>query len=341
MAKVVCLIPKDRFTTTGTVIPDDFHFVFSETRDEDEIVELCRGADFLFVSSGTSFISKNIIQRLDSIRLIQVDGVGHEKVDSQAAAALGLPVANNAGVNAKTVAECTLGMIIALQRRMIMADKWIKEGRYSQLHRRFVSEGMHELAGKKVGLIGLGAIGKELVKMLKAFDTENYYYDLFHQEPETEQELEVTWLSKEEILQTCDIVSLHVPLTAETKNMLNEKALLSMKKSALLLNTSRGEIINQSDLAKVLEMGHLAGIGIDTLHPEPPPSDHPLLNLSPAAAERLLLTPHVAGITIGAFRRMLVWGMENMRRALADQPLRNVVNGVTKARYPGSSVNNP
>lgn len=332
MTKVICLIPQDRFITTDTKIPDDFNFVFSETRDQNEIVELCKDADFLFVSSGTSFISAETIQRLDTIKMIQVDGVGHEKVDSGAAAALGLPVANNAGVNAKTVAECTVGMIIALQRRMILADKWIKEGRYRELHQRFVSEGMHELSGKKIGLIGLGAIGIELVKMLKVFDMEIFYFDIYFKEPEYEKELGISRLSKAEILKTCDIVSLHTPLTEETKNMLDEAALMSMKQTAILINTSRGEIVNQADLAKVLEKGHLAGVGIDTLHPEPPQPNHPLLNLSPAASERLMLTPHVAGITLGAFGRMLTWGMENMRRALANEPLRSVVNGVPKAR---------
>lgn len=332
MTKVICLVPKDRFITTGTKTPDDFEFVFSETRDESEIVKLCKGADFLFVSSGTSFLSAETIQKLDTIKLIQVDGVGHEKVDSKAAAALGLPVANNAGVNAKTVAECTVGMIIALQRRMILADTWIKDGRYKDLHHRFVSEGIHELSGKRVGLIGLGAIGIELVKMLKVFDTEIFYYDLFLKSPECEKELGIRRSSKDEILKTCDIVSLHTPLTEETKNMINETALMAMKPTAILINTSRGEIINQEDLARVLEKGHLAGVGIDTLHPEPPQADHPLINLSVAASERLMLTPHVAGITLGAFGRMLIWGIENMRRALADEPLRSVVNGVTKAR---------
>lgn len=332
MTKVVCLVPRDRFTTTETEIPDDFEFIFSETRDEDEIVQLCRGAEFLFVSSGTSFLSAATIQRLDTIKMIQVDGVGHEKVDSQAAAVLGLPVANNAGVNAKTVAECTLGMIIALQRRMIMADRWIKNGRYGELHRRFVSEGIHELSGKKIGLIGLGAIGIELVKMLKCFDAQICYFDIFFKSPEFEKELGISRSSKDEILRASDIISLHTPLTEETKNMINESALMSMKKNAILINTSRGEIINQADLAKVLEKGHLAGVGIDTLHPEPPEENHPLINLSSAASERLILTPHVAGITLGAFGRMLVWGIENMRRALADEPLRSVVNGIPKAR---------
>lgn len=114
--------------------------------------------------------------------------------------------------------------------------------------------------------------------------------------------------------------------------MINEKALLKMKKSAILINTSRGEIIVQTALAKVLESGHLAGVGIDTIYPEPPSNTHPLLNLSKTAKERIMLTPHIAGVTLGAFKRMLVNSIDNFNRALADEPLINVVNGIPKAR---------
>ena len=332
MAKVVCLVPEDGFITTGVTIPYHLDFVFSETRDETEIVQLCRGADFLFASSGTSYLSAETIKQIDTIRMIQVDGVGYEKVDFKTAAEYGLPVANNAGVNATTVAESALGMIIALQRRFLIADTWIKQGKYHQVHSRFVSEGMHELAEKKVGLIGLGNIGMELAKMLCMFKADVYYYDLFWKSPEVEAKIGLNRMKLDEILTDCDIISLHTPLTEQTRNMIDEKALLKMKQPAILINTSRGETIDQTALAKVLESGHLAGVGIDTIHPEPPPSDHPLLNLSDEAKERVMLTPHIAGITLGAFKKMLVNSMENFNRALADEPLCSVVNEIPKAR---------
>lgn len=331
MAKVISL-PKDRFITTGVTIPHYLDFIFSETRNENEIVELCKYADFIFASSGTTYISAGTIKQINTIRMIQIDGVGYEKVDVEFAAEHNLPVANNAGVNSTTVAESALGMIIALQRRYLIADKWIKQGRYEEMHRRFVAEGLHELADKKVGLIGLGAIGTELAKLLHILNADIYYYDLVWKSPEVEAEIGIKRMTLDDILTECDIVSLHTPLTEQTKNMINEKALLKMKKSAILINTSRGEIIVQTALAKVLESGHLAGVGIDTIYPEPPSNTHPLLNLSKTAKERIMLTPHIAGVTLGAFKRMLVNSIDNFNRALADEPLINVVNGIPKAR---------
>ncbi len=330
--KVVCLVPKERFITTGVRIPEQLSFIFSDTRDEDEIIELCKNASFLFCSSGTSYISESTVEKLNSIRMIQVDGVGYEKIDVRACANNSIPVANNANVNALTVAEAALGMIITLQRRYLVADSYIKARKYQVIHERFVKEGLNELSGRRVGLIGLGAIGIELAKLLIRLEADVYYNDIFWRTPEFEAEIGLKRMTREEIFTECDIISLHVPLTESTRHLIDEKALSMMKKTAILINTARGEVIDQVALVNALESGHLYGVAIDTIHPEPPMDDHPLLNLSEEAKERIMFTPHIAGVTLEAFRRMLLNGIENIIRAIKGEEILNVVNGISKPR---------
>ena len=136
----------------------------------------------------------------------------------------------------------------------------------------------------------------------------------------------------EELLQECDVISLHVPVLPDTINMIGARQLALMKQTALLINTSRGEVVDQEALAEALENGQIYGAAIDTLSPEPPPRGHPLLNLSTEAAARLILTPHIAGTTDEAFTRMLKWSVDNIQRVIDGLPPNNVVNGIQKAR---------
>ena len=260
--------------------------------------------------------------------MIQVDGVGYEKIDVRACANNSIPVANNANVNALTVAEAALGMIITLQRRYLVADSYIKARKYQVIHERFVKEGLNELSGRRVGLIGLGAIGIELAKLLIRLEADVYYNDIFWRTPEFEAEIGLKRMTREEIFTECDIISLHVPLTESTRHLIDEKALSMMKKTAILINTARE---NRSSHFKCRE-SYLYGVAIDTIHPEPPMDDHPLLNLSEEAKERIMFTPHIAGVTLEAFRRMLLNGIENIIRAIKGEEILNVVNGISKPR---------
>jgi len=330
--KVICLVPEQRFTVTGVKIPPHMDFTFANTSDEEEIVRLCKGADYLMANCVSSFLSDATIRKLDTIKYIQVDGAGYEKIDFKTAAKCGLPVANNAGVNAVSVAEAALGMIIALQRRFPMSDIWIKKKKYAELHKILLSEGVGEISDMKIGIIGLGAIGTNLARMLREHEPELVYNDIVWKDKEQEKVLNVSRASFDEIVETCDTVTIHTPLTDLTRNMINEQVLLRMKPNAIFINTSRGPVVDAAAVAKVLEMGRLAGVGIDTMDPEPPGPDHPFVNLSPEAAERVILTPHVAGLTIGAIKRMLQRCLANIDRAEAGIPLHSVVNGVTNAR---------
>jgi phosphoglycerate dehydrogenase-like enzyme len=334
MPTVVSTVPQSRFDLYQVSFPAGWEIRFLDAPYTDEaLIEQCRGADFLFVGS-THAVSARVMESCPDLRFIQVEGVGFDKVDVAAAARVGLPVCNNQGVNAVSVAEFTVGLMLAGQRRMVPADREIKAGRFEECQKAYRGRGVNEMCSRRVGLIGCGAIGRHVARMLRPFACEVLYYDEYRPGPEIEKELGLTYVELEELIRTCDIISLHVPVLPRTLNLIARPQLEMMKPGALLINASRGEVLDQYALAGALESGRLYGAAIDTLSPEPPGADHPLLNLSPAARDRLLLTPHVAGTTNEAFIEMLRRAIANMQRVLAGEKLRCVVNKVAEARKP-------
>lgn len=186
------------------------------------------------------------------------------------------------------------------------------------------------MSDSKIGLIGLGAIGRHVAKLAGMLGASVSYYDVYRPSPEVEAELKTDYKALDDLLMTSEIISTHVPLSDQTRNLIGRRELALMPADSLLINTARGEIIDQAALAESLEQGHLAGAAIDTLSPEPPGPNHPLLNLSPAASKRLLVTPHIAGATVGANKKMISVGLENMLRVLRGEPILTTVNGITR-----------
>jgi phosphoglycerate dehydrogenase-like enzyme len=334
MTSVVSTVPKSRFDLYQVKFPTDWEVSFLDAPYSDEaLIEKCKGVDFLFIGS-THAISSKVVENIPSIRLLHVEGVGYDKVDVEAASKVGLPVCNNQGVNAVSVAEFTVGMMLTALRRMVPADREIKAGRFEQCQKDYRGQGVNEMCSRKVGLIGCGAIGRNVVRMLQPFQCEVVYYDEYRLSAEQEQELHLKYLPLDELLSYCDIISLHIPVLPKTINMISKPQLQSMKPNAIIVNASRGEVLDQYALAEALESGRIAGAAIDTLSPEPPGGDHPLINLSQTAQDRLLLTPHVAGTTNEAFIEMLKRAIANMQRAVAGEALKTVVNKIPLARAP-------
>ena len=191
-------------------------------------------------------------------------------------------------------------------------------------------EGLKEIYGCKLGLVGFGNIGRSVAKIALAMGATVSYFAPHRQSFETEQQYAVEYKDLATLLSTSDVISLHLPLNAQTKGLIGSKELALMPAGSMLINTARGEILDHGALFDALESGHLAGAALDTLAPEPPAPDHPLLHLSPAAAKRLLLTPHTAGVTLGAYKRMIEGAVENMARVVRGEVPRNIVNGVSK-----------
>lgn len=334
MPTVVSLVPKERFQKTNVTLPAGWKFIFLEPSNEDDIIRACRGADFLLALSGFSpvGISARVIENIPSVMLVQMDGVGCDPVDLAAAARCKLPVANNAGQNAGSVAELIIGLIVALQRHVIESDREIKAGNYSRIRGRLIKQGLMEICDAEIGLVGLGAIGRKVAQVAGMLGARLSYYDAYRAAEDVEAELRVQYRPLDELLAGSDIISLHVPLTENTRDLIGRRELGLMRPGAILINTARGEVVDQAALAEALESGRLGGAAIDTLSPEPPPPGHPLLNLSPAAREKLIITPHLAGVTTGAFRRMLQNALANMAGVAEGRAPAGVVNGVKEAR---------
>lgn len=206
-------------------------------------------------------------------------GVGYDKVDLASAARHGIAVARTTGANTNAVAEMALSLILSAKRHICTGDRMVKDGRWEK-------DVVHELIGSCVGIVGFGAIGKRLAKLLQGFDCRILAYDPLPNE-EAAEKLGVTFTDLDTVLSEADAVSLHVPLSEETRGMLGSAQLAGMKPSAVLVNTSRGGIIDEDALYEALEGGTIAGAGIDVFAQEPLPASSPLRTL-----DNIILTPH-------------------------------------------------
>jgi len=335
MMNVLSILPEIRFTKAGVSWPAELEMHFKDVRKEGEVIAACQGMDFLFLPAVYPPITAHILKQIPSIRMIQSAGAGYDQVDVDSAAALGIPVANSPGHNTGTVAELTLAMIIALQRRMLLADREIKSGNYQIMRENLFKLGLPELGQTTLGLVGLGAVGTKVAQVAGILGASIKYYDVKRLSAGAELALNVQFLEFHNLLKTCGTISLHTPLTSETRRLIGASELACMPSGAFLVNTARGELVDPKALAAALESGHIAGAALDTLAPEPPPDNHPLLKLSPRASERLLLTPHIAGTTQGAFHRMLTGALKNLQTVATGGTPQHVVNQVPKARAPG------
>ena len=291
-----------------------------------EIIEKAGDADFI-VADAVSPVSAQLMDAFPSLKLIHSEGVAYNAIDVDAAQKRGITVCNNAGVNAGAVAEQAVLLMLACLRHVVEGDAAVRSGKQIQMKERLMVEGIRELGDCSVGLVGLGAIAVETAKRLHAFGCDVAYWNRNRRTPEREAELNVRYLPLDELARTCDIVSIHVPVTPETENMVDDAFLDSMKSDAILINTARGEIVNQEALARALENGTIGSAGLDTLSPEPVPVDHPLALLTGDAANRLVMSPHIGGVTEGMFRRAWTTIWTNIAHVANGEAPINVVSG--------------
>ena len=292
---------------------------------DDDIAALAGDADFI-VADAVSPVSARLMDAFPSLKLVHSEGVAYNAIDVAAARERGIVVCNNAGVNAGAVAEQAVLLMLGCLRHIVEGDAAVRSGGQIEMKERLMVQGIRELGDCTVGLVGLGAIAAETAKRLHAFGCDVAYWNRTRRAEQREAELGVRYLPLDELARTCDIVSLHVPVTPETENMVDEGFLASMKPDSILVNTARGEIVDQVALARALKAGTIGAAGLDTLSPEPVSADHPLAALSGQAASRLVLSPHIGGVTEGMFRRawMTIW--TNVARVAAGEQPVNIVS---------------
>ena len=314
--------------TDKRMVPEGAELVFFEQGyTAEEVVARAGDAEFAVVDAVLPFTAE-MIAGMPKLRMIHSEGVGYAAIDIAAAAARGIPVCNNQGVNAPQVAEHTVMLILTVLRRFAEGEAAVRAGRQMQMKLDVMANGMDDLIGKRVGLIGFGAIGKELAKRLQPFGCALCYTDPVRAAAEIEAKYEIAYLTQEELLRTSDIVTLHVPVTPSTTNLINRETLSLMKPGAVVVNCARGAVVNTADLAEAIRAGTIYGCALDVLDPEPFPPDDPILTLPEPWRWRVSVSPHIAGNTINTFYASYdgVWG--DIGRVLRGERPHNVVNGV-------------
>jgi len=271
---------------------------YYETTSPGQTLERVKGADVVITSKVV--LDKVIIDQADKLKLICVAATGTNNIDKVAAGIHGIPVKNAIDYSSRSVAQCTFSILLHLLTNIPYYDDYVKQGAYSQsdIFTHF-GRSFWELSGKRFGIIGLGNIGRQVAKIADAFGVEVVYYSASGNDiTDMYKRLEL-----EELLNTSDIVSIHAPLNDYTANLINYGSLRLMKKSSILINTGRGGIVNEADLARALNENLIAGAGIDVFENEPIDPHNPLLHV--LNKEKLILTPHITWASIEA-RTLLI-----------------------------------
>ena len=276
---------------------------------EDELVEMV--TDFDVLIAGTEAITDKVMSHASRLKLVSRVGIGLDSVDLLAAERRGIQVSYTPDAPAPAVAELTIGLMLSLLRSVHISNSQMHRGEWHRYFGRRIAE-------VTVGIIGTGRIGGRVLRRLSAFGTPRILVNDIHPNPTVTTELKLEWVGKEEIYQQADLISLHLPLTIHTKNMIRKEHLLQMKPDALLINTSRGGIVNEQDLADVLKSGHLAGAAIDVFEQEPYCGDL-------SGIERCLLTSHMGSMSIDCRTRMEIEATEEAVRFLQGHELQGVV----------------
>jgi D-3-phosphoglycerate dehydrogenase len=271
-----------------------------------------------YVLATNFLVTKEVIDSAPHLKMIQRTGVGYDNVDVEYASKKGIPVSITLGTNASSVAELVICYILALYRKLLLLDKQSKSGIWDSWKYRHLS---YEILEKTVGVIGMGVIGKELIKRLAPFGAKIIYFDVAPLSPEAEKELGVRYRPMDDLLREADIVSLHVPWNEETRGLISAEKLALMKKNAVLINTARGPVVDQPALVEALHEGRIAGAGLDVFDPEPFAPDSEIL-----ALENVITTPHVGAATLDNYTRVFAFCAANVRRLESGMNPENIVN---------------
>jgi D-3-phosphoglycerate dehydrogenase len=269
---------------------------------------------FGIVLRSAAKITRRILENAPMLKVISRTGAGYDNVDVNAATDFGVMVCNLPGINTVSVAEHVLAMIFALTKRLPLMDSYVRNGRWAK-RSNYISE---ELAGKTLGIIGLGKIGMEVVKKAGALGLNVLAYDPYVQ---TRPDIPIVD-SLEEIFEQSDIITVHIPKTPETVGIVNKKLLDLMKKDAFIINTSRGEVIDEEALIETLIEEKIAGAGLDVFSQEPINPDNPLLSM-----ENVILSPHTAALTKECGYRMTMEAVNQVIDVIDGRLPKHIVNG--------------
>ena len=263
--------------------------------------------------AGLDMIDRTALNTADCLKVISRYGVGYDRIDLNAAREKGIIVTNTPGANSVSVAELTIGLLLSLARQIPESIQSVRQGKWPR------TSGI-SLRGKTVGILGLGAIGKCVAVRLKRFDCRIIAFDP-NVDDEFVAKLGVEVVSMDEVISQADFLTLHLPVVPETRGLVNEEFLNKMKKGSFLLNTARGELVNENDLLAAIQSNHIAGAALDVFSQEPPSIDNPLIQMP-----NVLVTPHSGAQSDDATNAMGRMAMEDCLAVLRGlDPLYRVV----------------
>lgn len=280
--------------------------------DEDQLLERIRPAQILLNSRSAVKVRRDVLQKMPALKMIAVCGIGYDSIDLQAASQQKVVVSNIPGKTATVVAEHAFAMMLSVARRIPDMTSAVKRAAWPD------DLGV-SLVGKRVGIIGTGNIGCEMIRMCRAFGMDVVAWS-FHPDEAKAQELGFTYLSLDEVLQTSDVVSLHVRLSELSQHLIDATRLSKMKRGAILVNTARAAVVDTWALVDALQAQHLFGAAVDVFDKEPVVADNPLLD-----CRNVVLTPHSADQTQEGLDLLTMGCIENIKAFLNGAP-QNVVN---------------
>ena len=257
------------------------------------------------------------------LRLVQTTSAGYDGIDVASLNRMGIQVANNYGGNAPAVAEHTIGLMVSVVRKLVLQFEATRSGDWYGTIGREEWTRPYEIAGKTVGIVGMGHIGRQVARRLQGWDCSIVYYDPIEPPADLVEQLSLRALSMDELLRESDIVTLHTMLNAQTRGLIGTRELRMMKPTAVVINTCRGGVVDEAALIRALRDGEIAGAALDVFEQEPTPRDNPLLTMG-----NVVVTPHMAGVSVEAFPRNAGFGLQNIAQVIRGEEPLSVVRPV-------------
>ena len=287
------------------------------TQPIDQLATLLK--DSVAIIANTNF-PVELARGCPNLKLVQVTSAGTDRIDLQALGELGIRVANNGGGNAVAVSEHTIGLMVSVYRKLQLQFESVKSRQWAGDVRADWLSQAHELTDKTVGIVGLGHIGKQVAKRLQGWDCNLIYSDSVAIPSDVEEELHVTRTPLDELLRTSDIVTLHVPLTRQTRGLISDREFDIMKPTAVLINACRGPVVDEAALVRAMKGNKILAAGLDVLEQEPTPADNPLLDMDNA-----LITPHMASFAQESGEKSRTFAMQNVARVMSGEEPTSIV----------------
>jgi phosphoglycerate dehydrogenase-like enzyme len=292
---VLCLRPEADFQRVSALPPASLKVVYRAPGDAD-VPELMNQARALVIPAVGPKLPNALFENTN-VNFVQVTGAGLDRLDLNFLKQRGIAVANVPGGSNEAVAEYAVTAASVLLRRFAWADTEIRKGNYRAFRARMIADSLQGLDGLTVGIVGFGIIGVAVASAFHKRGCLIFYHDPAPRDPRTAEAIGAKPCTLRDLFQLADVISLHVPLLPQTTGLIGVRELAMMKPDAILIQSSRGGVVDEAALAEALKAGRLGGAAVDVYSSEPPGADNPLLALTGEAAQRILFTPHIAGVT--------------------------------------------